>query len=81
MQVDDYLKAGKIAAQVRENVRKKNWVGSTVAEICEEVEGEIQRLGAKCAFPVVTNGSQAYATLPDNENEPIDQIFGIDFPP
>ena len=41
MQIDDYLKAGKIAAEVRENVRKKNWIGSTLEEICEQVESEI----------------------------------------
>ena len=39
MQIEDYIKAGKIASEVRENVRKKNWVGSTVYEICEELEG------------------------------------------
>jgi methionyl aminopeptidase len=73
MQVDDYLKAGKIAAEVRENVRKKNWVGSTVAEICEEVEGEIQRLGAKCAFPVNTsiNEVAAHYTAEPNDQKTI----------
>src|SRR3989337_2617373 len=30
-------------------------------------------------FSVVTKGSHAYATSPLNENDPIDQIFGIDF--
>jgi methionyl aminopeptidase len=73
MQVDDYLKAGKIAAQVRENVRKKNWIGSTVAEICEEVEGEIQRRGAKCAFPVNTsiNEVAAHYTAEPNDQKTI----------
>ena len=51
MEINDYIKAGKIAGEVRENVRKKNWVGSTVFEICEEVENEIKKRGAKCAFP------------------------------
>ncbi len=55
MQIEDYVKAGKIAAQVRENVRKKNWVGSTVEEICDNVENEIIQKGAKCAFPVNTS--------------------------
>jgi methionyl aminopeptidase len=35
LQIDDYLKVGKIAAEVRENTRKKNWIGSTLEEICE----------------------------------------------
>ena len=27
MGLDDYIKAGKIAGEVRENVRKTDWVG------------------------------------------------------
>jgi len=34
MQNEDYIKAGKIAGEVRENVRKIDWLGSTLAEIC-----------------------------------------------
>ena len=55
MQDKEYIKAGKIAAEIRENVRRKNWIGKTVYEICEEVEGEIKKRGAKCAFPVNTS--------------------------
>ena len=47
-----YIKAGRIAADVREMARKKDWVGCTVYDMCEEIEGEIKRQGAKCAFPV-----------------------------
>jgi len=70
LQADDYLKAGKIAAEVRENVRKKNWVGSTVFEICEEVENEIIKRGAKCAFPVNTSINEVaahYTAEPDDQ--------------
>ena len=28
MGLDDYIKAGKIAGEVRENVRKTDWVGT-----------------------------------------------------
>jgi len=38
VQTEDYLKAGKIAAEVREMVRKKDWIGKSVFEICEKVE-------------------------------------------
>jgi len=38
MGFDEYIKAGKIAGEVRENVRKTDWVGKTVYEICEHVE-------------------------------------------
>ena len=70
MEIDDYVKAGKIAGEVRENVRKKNWVGKTVYEICEEVENEIKKRGAKCAFPVNTSINEVaahYTAEPDDE--------------
>ena len=52
MQIQDYINAGKIASEVRENARKKNHVGSTLEEICDSIEKEIERKGGKCAFPV-----------------------------
>lgn len=71
MQIQDYLNAGKIASEVRESVRKKNWVGKTVFEICEEVENEIIRRGAKCAFPVNTSINEVAAHY---TAEPNDQL-------
>jgi len=70
LQVEDYINAGKVAAEVRENVRKKNWVGKTVFEICEEVESEIIKRGAKCAFPVNTSLNEVaahYTAEPDDQ--------------
>ncbi|ABK77854.1 methionine aminopeptidase [Cenarchaeum symbiosum A] len=57
----DYVKAGAIAAEVREMARSKDWVGRTVSEICDEIEGEIRRRGAKCAFPVNTSINEVAA--------------------
>lgn len=76
LQVDDYIKAGKIASQVRENARKKNWVGKTVYEICEEVESEIIKRGAKCAFPVNTslNEVAAHYTAEPNDQKIITDL-------
>jgi len=73
LQTEDYLKAGKIAGEVRENVRKKNWVGSTLAEICEYVESEIIKRGAKCAFPVNTSVNEvaAHYTAEPNDSKTI----------
>ncbi|QUC65694.1 type II methionyl aminopeptidase [Nitrosopumilus sp. K4] len=71
MQTDDYIKAGKIAAEVRERVREKNWVGKTVYEICEEVEEEIRKRGAKCAFPVNTSINEIAAHYTAEPNDPI----------
>ena len=70
MQIEDYLKAGKIAGEVRENVRKKNWVGSTLLEICEYVESEIIKRGAKCAFPVNTSLNEIAAHYTAEPNDP-----------
>jgi methionyl aminopeptidase len=52
LQIDDYVKAGKIASEVRELTRAKDWTGKTLYEICETVESEIKSRGGKCAFPV-----------------------------
>jgi len=73
MQIQDYLNAGKIAAQVRENVRKKYHVGSTLYEICESIEKEVEQKGAKCAFPVNTslNEIAAHYTAEPNDQKVI----------
>jgi len=70
LQIEDYLKAGKIAGEVRENVRKKNWIGSTLEEICEYVESEIIKRGAKCAFPVNTSLNEVAAHYTAEPNDP-----------
>ena len=70
MQIEDYVKAGKIAGEVRENVRQKDWIGSTLAEICEYVESEIIKRGAKCAFPVNTSLNEIAAHYTAEPNDP-----------
>ncbi|MEX2059626.1 MAG: type II methionyl aminopeptidase, partial [Nitrosopumilaceae archaeon] len=72
-QTEDYIKAGKIAAEVRENVRKKNWIGITLEDICEEVENEILKRGAKLAFPVNTslNEVAAHYTAEPNDQKTV----------
>lgn len=71
MNFEDYSKAGKIAGEVREMVRKKNWVGKSVFEICEEVEAEIKKRGAKCAFPVNTSINDVAAHYTAEPDDPI----------
>lgn len=70
MQLEDYLKAGSIAGEVRENVRKTDWIGSTLAEICDYVESEIIKRGAKCAFPVNTSMNEIAAHYTAEPNDP-----------
>lgn len=71
MSLDNYIRAGQIAAQVRENARKKNHVGRTLYEICDSIESEINELGGRPAFPVniSLNEIAAHYTA-----EPNDQI-------
>jgi len=69
MQIEDYIKAGKVAAEVRENVRKKNWIGATLEQICEEVENEILKRGAKRAFPVNTSLNEVAAHYTAEQND------------
>ena len=70
MQIDDYVKAGKIASQVRERARAKNWVGKTLYEICETVEDDIKSCGGKCAFPVNTSLNEIAAHYTAEPNDP-----------
>ncbi len=69
MQIQDYLNAGKIAAQVRENARKKYHVGSSLFEICESIEKEIAQKGGKCAFPVNTSLNEVAAHYTAEPND------------
>ena len=82
MEFDDYIQAGKIAGEVRENVRKTDWVGKTDFEICEHVESEIKKRGAKCAFPVNTSINEVAAHYTAEPNDPLvikdDDLVKID---
>ena len=82
MVFDDYIRAGKIAGEVRESVRKTDWIGKTVYEICEHVESEIIKRGAKCAFPVNTSINEVAAHYTAEPNDPLtikdDDLVKID---
>jgi methionyl aminopeptidase len=71
LQTDDYIRAGKIASEVREMVRVKDWTSKSVFEICEEVENEIIKRGAKCAFPVNASINEIAAHYTAEPNDPI----------
>lgn len=47
-----YLKAGKLAKAIRNKVTSIVRRGRKLIDICEEIEGEIERLGGRPAFPV-----------------------------
>lgn len=70
MSLDNYIRAGRIAAQVRENARKKNHVGRTLYEICDSIESEINELGGQPAFPVNISLNEIaahYTAEPDDQ--------------
>ena len=70
MNFESYLRAGKIASEVREGARKKYHVGLTLLEICESVESQIRGMGAEPAFPVNTslNDIAAHYTAEPNDS-------------
>lgn len=71
MQLQDYINAGKIASEVRENARRKNHVGSTLEEICNSIEKEIISKGGKCAFPVNVSLNEIAAHYTAEPNDKI----------
>ena len=71
LQLQDYINAGKIASEVRENARRKNRVGSTLEEICNFIEKEIERKGGKCAFPVNVSLNEIAAHYTAEPNDTI----------
>lgn len=52
-------------------VRVKDWTSKSVFEICEEVENEIIKRGAKCAFPVNASINEIAAHYTAEPNDPI----------
>lgn len=50
--LENYIKAGKIASEVREYARIQDHTGRTLSEICDDVENEILKRGGEPAFPV-----------------------------
>lgn len=69
LSIDDYKKAGKVAAEVREDARKRYHVGETLLQICERVERLIREKGAEPAFPcnVSLNEIAAHYTAEPND--------------
>ena len=69
MSIEDYQKAGKIAAEVRDDARKRYHVGEMLLSICERVENMIRERGAEPAFPcnVSLNEVAAHYTAEPND--------------
>jgi methionyl aminopeptidase len=66
---DNYVKAGKIASQVREYARAQDHTGRSLSEICNDIEQEIFKKGGEPAFPVnvsLNDIAAHYTAVPDD---------------
>jgi len=70
-ELDKYLRAGEIAAEVRDAVPDVVDEGVRLIDICEWVEGRIRALGGKPAFPcnVSVNEVAAHYTSPPGDEQ------------
>jgi len=76
MEVEEqYFKAGKIAAKVREEIKSEVKPGVKVIDICERVENRIRELGGGIAFPcnVDINHVAAHYVSPIGDTTTIQQ--------
>ncbi|MCW4019935.1 MAG: type II methionyl aminopeptidase, partial [Candidatus Bathyarchaeota archaeon] len=67
--VSKYQQAGKIAAKVREEMKRTTIEGMPIIRICEKAENMIRRMGGKPAFPcnVSVNEVAAHYTSPPGD--------------
>jgi methionyl aminopeptidase len=72
-ELEKFREAGKIAAEVREIMRKTVREGMQIIDVCEKTEGLIRKLGGKPAFPcnVSINEVAAHYTSPPDDKEVI----------
>lgn len=70
---EEYLKAGGIASEVRDEVKKRSFVGRRLVEVCEFVEGKVREMGGEPAFPcnICLNDVAAHYTPLSNDSRVI----------
>jgi len=80
--IEKYRLAGKIAAEVRETMKRSVSEGMPIIDICEKTETLIREKGGKPAFPcnVSINEIAAHYTSPPNDKRtvPSDSVVKID---
>lgn len=80
--LEKYRRAGKIAAEVREHIRRMVSEGMPLIDVCEKVESLIQDKGGKPAFPcnVSVNEVAAHYTSPPQDKQiiPPNSIVKVD---
>lgn len=67
---ENYIKAGKIASEVREYARTEDHTGRTLSEICNDVENAIIKKGGEPAFPVNVSLNDIAAHYTAEPNDP-----------
>jgi methionyl aminopeptidase len=68
--IESYRRAGKIACFVRELTKNKDYIGTTLYEICEQIEKQIRENGGSPAFPVNVSLNEIaahYTAEPDDQ--------------
>ena len=77
-----YRKAGRIAAEVREDMRRTVFEGMPIIDVCENAESMIRKRGGKPAFPcnVSINEVAAHYTSPpkDKRTIPAGSVVKVD---
>ncbi|MGB8766715.1 MAG: type II methionyl aminopeptidase, partial [Nitrososphaeraceae archaeon] len=68
---ENYVKAGRIASEVREYARIQDHTGRTLSDICNDVEQEIFKKGGEPAFPVNVSLNDIAAHYTAVPNDPI----------
>ena len=67
---ENYIKAGRIASEVREYARTQDHTGRTLSEICNDVENAIIKKGGEPAFPVNVSLNDIAAHYTAEPNDP-----------
>lgn len=69
----EFIKAGRVAAEVRESIKKRSLIGMNILEICDEVENMSRKLGAEPGFPcgVSINSTTAHYSADLDETHTI----------
>ena len=68
---ENYVKAGRIASEVREYARTQDHTGRTLSDICNDIEQEIFKKGGEPAFPVNVSLNDIAAHYTAVPNDPI----------
>ena len=69
--IENYIKAGRIASEVREYARIQDHTGRTLSDICNDVEQQIFKKGGEPAFPVNVSLNDIAAHYTAVPNDPI----------